>query len=364
MARASKPKKVTVHGNVRWQVRWRDDAGKQQKRNFETSREANAEHDRINGELQAGTYIDPKAGKITFAEYAEEWRQAQPHSHNTAIRVQSELRCHLLPAFGHRPMVAVRPTEVQAFVTRLSERLGHGSVRTVFRTLGAIFGAATRDRLIPWDPTDGTRLTRQDDGEVAVEQFLTVEQVDGLVGALPRRFRAIAVAAAGGGLRQGEVFGLQVPDVGFLKPKTIGIYRQIQNAGRVCPPKNKRSRVVPVGDWVIDELAAHLATYPAKGKDWIFRTSRGERVMRKSAFEHIWHAARDAVGLPEVGMHDLRHFYASMLIREGLDANTVAARLGHANPAMTWRVYVHLWPDNEDRSREAVDNVMRRRRGA
>jgi integrase len=59
-------------------------------------------------------------------------------------------------------------------------------------------------------------------------------------------------------------------------------------------------------------------------------------------------------------MHDLRHFFASLLIRAGLSPKVVAKLLGHADASMTLRVYAHLWPDDEDRSRQAVDDAFRR----
>jgi len=50
-------------------------------------------------------------------------------------------------------------------------------------------------------------------------------------------------------------------------------------------------------------------------------------------------------------MHDLRHFYASVLIRAGRSVKTVSERLGHANAAMTLNVYAHLWPQDDDLDR-------------
>ena len=78
--------------------------------------------------------------------------------------------------------------------------------------------------------------------------------------------------------------------------------------------------------------------------------------MQRNRFNaRTWAPARTAVGLPGVGVHDLRHFYASALIRAGLNPKVVAERLGHADASMTLKVYAHLWPDDEDRSRQAVD---------
>jgi integrase len=56
--------------------------------------------------------------------------------------------------------------------------------------------------------------------------------------------------------------------------------------------------------------------------------------------------------------HDLRHFYASLLVRQGESVEVVQARLGHATAAETLDTYSHLWPDSEDRIRAAVDSVL------
>jgi integrase len=58
------------------------------------------------------------------------------------------------------------------------------------------------------------------------------------------------------------------------------------------------------------------------------------------------------------GFHDLRHFYASLLIRHGESIKTVQRRLGHATDAETLDTYAHLWPDSDDRIREAIDSIL------
>lgn len=72
--------------------------------------------------------------------------------------------------------------------------------------------------------------------------------------------------------------------------------------------------------------------------------------------------ARAGIGndpMPErVVFHDLRHYYASLLIRHGESVKTVQARLGHASATETLDTYSHLWPDSDDRTREAVEMVL------
>ena len=68
-----------------------------------------------------------------------------------------------------------------------------------------------------------------------------------------------------------------------------------------------------------------------------------------------------AAGLGDgVTFHDLRHFYASLLIQHGESVKVVQKRLGHKSAVETLDTYSHLWPDAEDRTREAVDLVLGR----
>ena len=79
----------------------------------------------------------------------------------------------------------------------------------------------------------------------------------------------------------------------------------------------------------------------------------------RQRFGHIWRPVGTAAGLPSrTGSHALRHYYASLLIRHGESVKTVQARLGHASASETLDTYSHLWPDSEDRTRDAVDHAL------
>jgi hypothetical protein len=64
-------------------------------------------------------------------------------------------------------------------------------------------------------------------------------------------------------------------------------------------------------------------------------------------------------GLPAgFRFHDLRHYYASLLISSGADVKVVQARLRHASAKTTLDTYAHLWPDSDDSTRAAIDQVL------
>ena len=87
-------------------------------------------------------------------------------------------------------------------------------------------------------------------------------------------------------------------------------------------------------------------------------TLSGKPITRQT-FGHKWRPAVAKAGLPAgTGFHALRHYYASLLIRHGESVKTVQARLGHASAVETLDTYSHLWPDSDDRTRDAIDSVL------
>lgn len=60
------------------------------------------------------------------------------------------------------------------------------------------------------------------------------------------------------------------------------------------------------------------------------------------------------------GRHVLRHFYASVLLSQGVSVTELADYLGHADPGFTLRTYTHLVPSSHERARVAVDGVFGR----
>ncbi len=64
-------------------------------------------------------------------------------------------------------------------------------------------------------------------------------------------------------------------------------------------------------------------------------------------------------GLPEgFRFHDLRHYFASLLIAEGVDIKTVQCRMRHSHASTTLNVYGHLFPDKDETSRAAVGSIF------
>ena len=342
-----------------YRPRFRDAAGKEHARHFKRKVDAQRWLDEMTAAMVTGQYVDPSAGRVTVHQYGEQWRATQVHRPTTVAHVETMLRCHVYPALGQKPLSSVLPSDIQALVKRLSLDLAPSTVGVVHRILAGIFKAAVRDRRIVASPCEGTKLPKVHRQRI---EPMALEAVDALTEAMPDKYRALVILSAGTGLRQGEVFGLTVDRIDFLR-RQLTVDRQLvtmpDRAPYLAPPKTQASvLVLPLPQVVVDALAAHLATWPTD--DFVFTTETGTPIRRTAFSARVWRPAVKRAGLSGVTPHSLRHFYASLLIRHGESVKTVQARLGHASAAETLDTYSHLWPDSDDRTRTAVDSVLGR----
>ena len=338
--------------NGRWQARYRDETGSQHAKMFDRKVDAQRWEVEELGRMSQGSWIDPRAGRTTFREYAGDWLAMQPLRPTTLLKYEQFLRLNINPRIGDRPLVTIRPSHIQAMAAALGDHLSPGVVRSNVVLTSSILKAAVLDRRLATNPCVGVKLPQVLKDRVEV---MTTEQVVALQDAMDPEWQALVVLGAGAGLRQGEALGVTRDRIDFLR-RQLRVDRQLMNlpkqAPRLVPVKTRSSaRTIPLPQVVVDTLAAHLATFPTAGL--IFRP------ITRQLFSKVFHAAVTRAGLPtSITYHDLRHYYASLLIRHGESIKTVQERLGHSSAVTTLNTYSHLWPDSDDRTRAAVDEVL------
>jgi len=120
-------------------------------------------------------------------------------------------------------------------------------------------------------------------------------------------------------------------------------------------PKTHQRRSVPIPRSLVDELARHVAGKDPE--DLVFTTLRGE-VMRNHNFRsRVFKPAAEAIGVPGLTPHDLRHTAASLAVQAGANVKAVQRMLGHASAAMTLDVYAGLFGDDLDAVAERLDEA-------
>lgn len=104
------------------------------------------------------------------------------------------------------------------------------------------------------------------------------------------------------------------------------------------PVKDKRNRprTIPLPQVVTDELSVRVARYGLGEADLLFTAPRDGPVGRTTFSEDCTAAAGPRSIPAGDGYHQLRHFYASLLIRAGESVKVVQERLGHTSAQRTW----------------------------
>jgi integrase len=349
--------------NGKWRARYQDPDGRWRARHFERRIDAEQFLDKMRGDLARAEWIDPKLARTPFGDYVKQWRAGQvQHRGTTGDQLDSRLRIHVLPFFENRPIGSIRASDVRAWVTGRSEVLAPATVANAYTWFATIMRAAVADQLIPASPCAGVKLPRIERDQVVP---FTTEQILELVDIAPERMRALIVLGAGSGLRQGELLGLDVARIDWTG-RAVRVDRQLVTPARgapyFAPPKTDASRrTVPVAGEILMELAVHVDRFRVGG-GLIFTNSTGAP-LRRNRVADSWRTTvvRAKTVAPRTTFHELRHYFASLLIRHGASVKAVQAALGHASATVTLDTYGHLWPDDDERIRVAVSGEFGRR---
>jgi integrase len=336
--------------NGQWRARYRDTAGKEHARHFARKVDAQRWLDETTASIVTGAYVDPKSAKTTVGEWCDAWIVGYGTRRATTVRQAEVHIAQIRKAFGSMPLGAVRPSHVRSWTAKLRDAgLSESYVYALHARLSQIMSDAVHDGILARSPV--SRRTSPGAGKQRAD-VATTEQVWELYDAFPEHLRSAVLLGAFAGLRLAEACGLRVTDVDFMRGV---IHPTVQYPAD--PLKTETSRTaVPIAPTMATELSAHVARWRA---DTILTNEIG-RQLSPWTLERAMRAARGKVTDLPAGFryHDLRHYYASLLISSGADVKVVQARLRHASAKTTLDTYGHLWPDSDDSTRATIEATM------
>ncbi len=145
--------------------------------------------------------------------------------------------------------------------------------------------------------------------------------------------------------------GLRVSEVVALKLEDIDSQRMLVHIRRA---KGKRDRYVPLPASVLKELKAYYQQY-CPG-DYVFEGQYGGAYSKRSA-QAVFKVAMKKAGIHKpVGIHSLRHSYATHLLEYGTDMSFIQQLLGHAN-IKTTAVYAHISETHLGKVKSPLDRM-------
>ncbi|MFZ4187871.1 tyrosine-type recombinase/integrase [Streptomyces pseudogriseolus] len=335
--------------NGKWRARYRDLAGKEHARHFDNKKQAERWLDEVTAALVTGTYVDPKSQKMTVDQWCDAWLETYAHREST----ERQARVHLTrirKEFGPLPLMAIDEMAVKRWMAKLKrEGLSQSYRFALHARLSQILTDAVGARKLASNPC--SRRTTPGAGKQR-PYVATEAQFWALYEAAEPKYRPALLLGAFAGLRVAEVCGLRVQDVDLdARVVTPAVQYPAE------PLKTEMSMTaVPIPDSFVGELKRLL---DGRADGWVVPDDDGAQLGPWKVERHMRRIRKQVAGLPDgFRFHDLRHFYASMLISSGSDVKVVQHRLRHSSAKTTLDTYSHLWPDSDESTRAAVERVM------
>ena len=287
-------------------------------------------------EIAEGKYLDiRREERVQFNAFADQYLEVhskQNRSYYTDCKNMDVLKRF----FGGKDMQTITALDVQRFKTERSSEVAVSTTNRALALLKSMFNRGVEWRKLTENPCSTVKQFKENNQRL---RYLEQEDMKKLLNNSQGYLHAIVITALFTGMRKSEILGLKWKDCDFNR----GLIRLTRT-------KNNETRTLPMSDKVKSALIA-VQKHPESA--YIFCKKNGKPFgnVRKS-FDKLLTACK----IDGFRFHDLRHTYASQLVMNGVDLNTVRELLGHTSLQMTLR-YAHLSPDHK---RRAVDVLSRR----
>jgi integrase len=255
---------------------------------------------------------------------------------------EAALRLHILPALGEQLAQDIREPDLMALIEEMRRKgLGKAMEYKIIAIVKRIFNLAMKWELpgIQRNPASGLK-TYETEGR---ERFLADDELATLLQAISnekdRRVADAVLLTLLTGARRNEVIFARWDQVDWN-------LRQLRT-----PAKGGRPRVIRLNDAALRLLHA----MPSRGQsDFVFP---GPSTGKPTSIYKGWNRIREAAGLRDVRLHDLRHTFASILVNENVSLYVVKELLGHKTLRMAQR-YSHLNDKTLSNAAKLVDAAV------
>lgn len=341
-----------------------DGKRKQLRRRYRTERDARAALAEIQGQVNAGSYVQPST--LTVEQACADWLRSRHKIRPTTAAGYEYVLQPVRSELGELVVQDLTRRHIDDLIVKLRagsmERPG-GRARKAWSARSCNYMLGALSQLLAQLVAEG-RLARnvaglvdRVPGKARKFETFTADQVHTVLSGIGKDRNRHAWHLALAGLRRGEIAGLRWDDVD-LSQRMVRIGKtRVDVGGRALdqddPKTASAGRVLPIPDALLSELSAAKARQAAErlalgeayaGLGYVVCNEAGEPY-HPSTLSTMWQAAIKNLDVPQVRLHDARHTCATLMHLQGVPIALVAAWLGHADVSFTLRTYVHAQPE-------------------
>ena len=279
---------------------------------------------------------------------------------------------HIVPELGGTPLEKLTTIQIQKFYNDLQKSgriqrythiklkdkgLSTRVVRGIHTLLNNCLEQAVAERLILTNPAQGCKLPQLEKKEMKI---LPQEKIGMYLAEAERRgLLAAFYLELTTGLRRGELLALQWTDLD-VENRTLAVTKQVNRINGelvVSPPKTRNSvRTLALPQQAIDLLIAEHKKHSRN--PYLFPSPKTGTMYDPDAFRRTHDKILKAIGAEHIRFHDLRHTFATLSLKYGVDVKTLSGALGHYNAGFTLSTYTHATAEMKRDAADAIGNVI------
>ncbi len=248
------------------------------------------------------------------------------YSSNTITTYKNEL-IQLLQLLGNIPIQELTPSHLRQYMIYCAEqlKLSENTMHSRLNALKFYFEQVLGREKFFWDIPRPKR-------PLILPKLLNEEEISRLFNSLQnKKHKAMLFTAYSAGLRVSEIVNLKISNIDSVRMQIL-----------VEQAKGKKDRYVNLSPILLDILRQYLKLYKPKPKVFLFESEATCEAYPTRTVQQIFTNAKRKAGIrKEVGIHSLRHSFATHLLDKGVDIRYIKDILGHFNIKTTER-YLHV----------------------
>lgn len=327
--------------------------------------------------IQGEKYTANNIAKMTLEEFLVDWLEnilvhtLKPKSY--AIK-EYIIKQQIAPRIGMLQVNSLVASDIQQMINNMvKEDLSYSTIKKAYDTLNQRFKLAINQEQVNKNPTLGVVLPKQKNKKNSEIQYFSKEQCKELIEESRRiydynnknvyRLGELVPFLIFTGLRIGEAIALEWKDIDY-KNKTITVNKNVvevksKKTGKYILEKqdstktDSSTRIIPLSNNAM-ECIKNLKEINGD-KKFIFASQTGQYIS-PSNLNRMFRGIQKALNYKvTLGLHSLRHTFATLMLNNGIDVKIVSELLGHSNVSVTYNIYIHTIQSQKIKAINIID---------
>ena len=338
----------------KWTAQWFEtnvmgEKKKRRKRGFETKREA-LEFERSK-KLSNERSMDMKLSDFIEIYFSDKQNDLKDR---TIKNKRYMMQQHIVPYFGNQMMSEIKASQIIQWQNEIQKKgYSDSYLRMIQNQLTSLFTHAAKIYDLPVNPCK--KVKRMGNSDSRSLNFWTLDEYKQFIQTMEpgTRYYLMFEMLFWTGCRIGELLAITKADINFEKNQ-LSINKTYYRTGMqdiITEPKTKQSfRTIEIPEFLKEEIKEFV-----DGHYGMPDTERLFPVVQE-AVQHKMKRQIELAGVKKIRVHDIRHSHVAYLIEKGVEPLLIRDRLGHKDIRITLNTYGHLYPNQQRKIANLLDN--------